>query len=642
MRKKKWLSALAAAAMMLTLIPISAFAQEAAPENTYDSISEYTAAVSTGELDGEDVYVTIDGKNFTEQDGFVVANTQNKENPPKLHLTLTGCTFTGNTAKDNSNPSFMYLSNCKELVIDDCTFTAAEGGQKYGINWNLVGVQDAAVKITNSTFEGTYTSNAIKLTQRGGEGDSKGANETFAGVPGTISSVEITGCTFSDSAKVAFGTQAKEVAFEGGTADVNVANLSTGSFPVTMSGNTAVTVSEQYLANQAGEPVETAIPAGTAVNKAADAAIAGSEAFPFTDINAYTAAVKMHGLDGKDVYVDIKGQEFSAENGTYFEVANTQSYANPPKLHLTLTDCTFIGNTANDTSNPSFMYLPNCQSLDIDGCTFTAVNNQKYGINWNLVGIQGATVSVKNSTFTGPFEKNALKLNQRNGEDDKATDVKGGNTTPASIASAVIEGCTFNDAVVSLGSQGKNENGTASPSTGAFPITIQNNKTDVEVEQAYMAAESEEIPSVTLEAGELLVKDADDTEVHTPVKVEAKAPTATEPGNIEYWYCTTCGKCYTDAALTQEIPESETIIAATGEEPSDPSTEDPTTDPEETPSTKPEENPDDTANSNPDSSSSTTPPQTGDNSNMAIWFVLLLASAGLAGTTFVVKKRSVR
>ena len=138
------------------------------------------------------------------------------------------------------------------------------------------------------------------------------------------------------------------------------------------------------------------------------------------------------------------------------------------------------------------------------------------------------------------------------------------------------------------------------------------------------------------------MKDADDTEVHTPVKVEAKAPTATEPGNIEYWYCTTCGKCYTDAALTQEIPESETIIAATGEEPSDPSTEDPTTDPEETPSTKPEENPDDTANSNPDSSSSTTPPQTGDNSNMAIWFVLLLASAGLAGTTFVVKKRSVR
>ena len=235
----------------------------------------------------------------------------------------------------------------------------------------------------------------------------------------------------------------------------------------------------------------------------------------------------MHGLDGKDVYVDIKGQEFSAENGTYFEVANTQSYANPPKLHLTLTGCTFTGNTANDTSNPSFMYLPNCQSLDIDGCTFTAVNNQKYGINWNLVGIQGATVSVKNSTFTGPFEKNALKLNQRNGEDDKATDVKGGNTTPASIASAVIEGCTFNDAVVSLGSQGKNENGAASPSTGAFPITIQNNKTDVEVEQAYMAAESEDIPSVTLEAGELLVKDADDTEVHTPVKVEAKAPTAT-------------------------------------------------------------------------------------------------------------------
>ena len=89
---------------------------------------------------------------------------------------------------------------------------------------------------------------------------------------------------------------------------------------------------------------------------------------------------------------------------TYFEVANTQSYANlrssilPDGLHL-------YRNTANDTSNPSFMYLPNCQSLDIDGCTFTAVNNQKYGINWNLVGIQGATVSVKNSTFTVRLRK---------------------------------------------------------------------------------------------------------------------------------------------------------------------------------------------------------------------------------------------
>ena len=39
------------------------------------------------------------------------------------------------------------------------------------------------------------------------------------------------------------------------------------------------------------------------------------------------------------------------------------------------------------------MYLPNCQSLVIKGCTFNAgEDGLKYGINWNLCGIQGSTV----------------------------------------------------------------------------------------------------------------------------------------------------------------------------------------------------------------------------------------------------------
>ena len=41
------------------------------------------------------------------------------------------------------------------------------------------------------------------------------------------------------------------------------------------------------------------------------------------------------------------------------------------------------------------MYLPNCQSLVMEGCEFdTGEEELKYGINWNLCGIQNATVEI--------------------------------------------------------------------------------------------------------------------------------------------------------------------------------------------------------------------------------------------------------
>lgn len=615
--------------MVMVFMPTMVFAAETAPK--YDSISNYTDDAASGKLNGQDVYVTIERQTFNADNLFKVCNTQNNEDPPKLHLTIKDCAFEGNTAGDSSNPSFMYLSNCKELIIDNCDFDAGSG-LKYGINWNLIGVQNATVSITNCDFTGNYTTNAIKITQRGGDGDTKNQGEQFQGAAGTIDSVDISGCTFSDTAKVAFGTQAKGFDFTTGDAvpdGEKVANVNSGAFAVKMSGNSNLTVSEQYLANQTGNPVETAIPKGAVIEKAKDDFIAGSEAYPFTDIDDYSAAVKMHGFDGKDVYVNISNKTFDASEGEYFKVENVQKYAEPPKLHLTLTNCKFTGNTANDSGNPSFMYLPNCQSLDVSGCEFTAVDNQAYGINWNLIGIQNATVSIKDSTFTGPFEKNALKLNQRNGGDDQASDVKGGNVQAASIKSAVIEGCTFNNAVISLGSQGKNTNGEASPSTGAFPIVIQNNKTAVQVEQAYLAATSDKIPTVDLTAGETLVKSAEG-DVHAPVtKVEYKAPTATEPGNIEYWYCGHCGKYYSDEALTEVIDLSDTVIPATG---TGSEQTDDETDVDNTPTDNTEKNPADQNKG--DENSEKVPdkniPETNDMNDALPWMILMAVAAGAA------------
>ena len=51
---------------------------------------------------------------------------------------------------------------------------------------------------------------------------------------------------------------------------------------------------------------------------------------------------------------------------------------------------------------------------------------------------------------------------------------------------------------------------------------------------------------------------------HAMVKIEAKAATCEEDGNIEYYTCSKCGKKYNDEAGTRELRDEETIIEAAG------------------------------------------------------------------------------
>ena len=51
---------------------------------------------------------------------------------------------------------------------------------------------------------------------------------------------------------------------------------------------------------------------------------------------------------------------------------------------------------------------------------------------------------------------------------------------------------------------------------------------------------------------------------HNLSKTEAKAATETEPGNIEYWTCSVCGKVFSDAQGKTEIAQNDTVIAPTG------------------------------------------------------------------------------
>ena len=109
---------------------------------------------------------------------------------------------------------------------------------------------------------------------------------------------------------------------------------------------------------------------------------------------------------------------------------------------------------------------------------------------------------------------------------------------------------------------------------------------------------------------------------HEAEKTEAKAATATEAGNKEYWYCPVCGKYFSDEALTKEISKEDTIIPATG-----------------TTSSKPEDTskPGDPTSSNSENSNR---PQTGETSQFTLWVALLvLAGGSFAGVALSRSKR---
>lgn len=51
---------------------------------------------------------------------------------------------------------------------------------------------------------------------------------------------------------------------------------------------------------------------------------------------------------------------------------------------------------------------------------------------------------------------------------------------------------------------------------------------------------------------------------HTLEKTEAKDPTCTEAGNVEYWHCTVCGKYFADEKAENEIILKDTEVAPAG------------------------------------------------------------------------------
>lgn len=130
---------------------------------------------------------------------------------------------------------------------------------------------------------------------------------------------------------------------------------------------------------------------------------------------------------------------------------------------------------------------------------------------------------------------------------------------------------------------------------------------------------------------------------HTDLKhIDAKAATAAEEGNIEYWHCGGCNKYFSDAAAKTEITRADTVTAKLPQ-PTTPPTATPTASPTAQPTTAPQaaEQPRRTAQPTvqptaaPTVQPVSTIPATGDTSSPILWAALLLCSgAGLAVTAY--------
>lgn len=100
-------------------------------------------------------------------------DSQNQETtPPRLYLTVT------NSSIQHYKSKGVYLTNVQQLVMDNVKFNDNATTEQtkingdYTLDVNLIGIQDATISVTNTTFKGHSGGNApIKVTQRGGIDD---------------------------------------------------------------------------------------------------------------------------------------------------------------------------------------------------------------------------------------------------------------------------------------------------------------------------------------------------------------------------------------------------------------------------------------------------------------------------------------
>ena len=456
--------------------------------NPLTSVEEYLEAAD--KFAGRDVYVTLNGQTITSALGL--PDTSDVANPPKMHLSITNCTFDGVDAKID-------IANAQELEVDGCTFINGDGNGSY-INAKITSIEDAEIAIKNSSFSyAGDTDSAIKIAAVNPAAANAGIStlaesEEAAPTAGTISALNIDNCKF-----------------EGGVSDIVLGIASDGSVDNSASGEFEVRIQncadyvlldEQYLVDTSEGDTNalTQITPNKFVSKKPDTQIypvaghLGTRTNPYISVKEYNDAYGSGLLNDQDVYLTIHGAKFTNAS---LGLVNTQNVENPPRLYLTLDSCSFDGATAGGKQ----IYAPNVQSLSVTNCEFKNNSVSDYGIDVNLCSIEDANIRIENSVFDSTGTKSAIKVSARKGATDHPDDIS--VTKPATVDWLTVTGCSFSNNVcdVTIGTTPKGEDTEPNSSTGAYAVTISNCLTNVLVKEPYIVGKDAEVPFYVVEAG---------------------------------------------------------------------------------------------------------------------------------------------
>lgn len=259
--------------------------------------------------------------------GMAIISQNQDTKPNDLYLTVTNSSISDYTSKG------MYLTNAKELTINNVTFTNNATVEQdkvkgdYTVDLNLIGVQDAKVSISNSTFVGEVGGNApIKVTQRG-YADDVMTDISYYYVDGkptgnpaaSIASLTIANCDFS----AVTGNSKGDVALGSSPNADGSARLSNSNFPVEVTaGETPIDIYVRGTADEeaAGTNTHFTVDAGKtgAVVTDSSAELTSDQAEFALEVGAtYKPAVYLQTSTGKVNIADVLNVEklsFASDN----------------------------------------------------------------------------------------------------------------------------------------------------------------------------------------------------------------------------------------------------------------------------------------------------------------------------------------
>ena len=289
--------------------------------------------------------------------------------------------------------------------------------------------------------------------------------------------------------------------------------------------------------------------------------------------NGVTVQAGSAGTQGHTATLTVNGGKLTASGA-----AGIQFNASNSSYDIT-TELTVSGNALVDTRNGGIeVYGTGAVNTTADddatngGIVFDGKDGTVYGdvtLDESLTINQGETLTVPDGSSlncNGKLTNNGTIIVKEGG---KLEGEPGGTVVSAPTIGtqpadkSVTEGETATFTVNATGSDlsyqwQQNTNGSAwTDITGETNATYTIATTTMNINGTqYRCVVSNSAGSVTSNAATLTVK-------HNLVKVEAKAPTCTETGNIEYWYCEGCDKYFSDPDGKTEIEKEATVIPVT-------------------------------------------------------------------------------